>query len=143
MLTAVLGALLAVQEAETAIPFERIAKRETSARGPACEKVIRDAKGWKAFWDHYAGGQIPMPPPPAVDFTKEAVVAVVDPVKPSSGYAVEITRIVRTREAVVVSLRRETPPPGKGQLAVMTEPACIVRAKLPPDLPVRFEEEKR
>ena len=141
MLTAVL-ALLALQDSGVEIPFERIPKKGTSSRGPACEKVIRDAKAWKAFWEHYGSSQIPPPPPPAVNFAEESVVAVVDPYKPSSGYEVEIVKITRLRDAVVVTLKRAVPPKGKGQLAVMTEPSSVVRAKLPPDLPVRFVEEK-
>ena len=147
MLTAVLALLalspvegVAPQDAGVEIPFERIPKKGSSAQGPACEKIIRDAKAWKAFWEHYGSSQIP--PLPAVNFAEETVVAVVDPYKPSSGYKVEILKITRVRDAVVVTLKRSVPPKGGGQLAVMTEPSTVVRARIPADLPVRFVEEK-
>lgn len=123
--------LLALQVAE--IPFEVISRRDLDGKGPL-EKVIRDAKAWKEFW-----GSSPVP---KVDFTAEAGVVVVDRQRPSSGYSIEITKIVRERDAVIVSFKRSAPPKGTGQLAVITEPSCVVRAKLPPDLPVRFVEEK-
>lgn len=129
--------LLALQD----IPFEPLLPQAVSLEAKPLERVIRDAKGWKDFWTECNGDKIPAPPQPELDFKTEAVVAVVWGVKPSSGYTVQIVRIEAARDVLLVHVRRRSPPPGKGQLAVLTAPAAFVRAKLP-DLPVKFVEAK-
>ena len=129
--------LLALQD----IPFERIPKAGMSMTAPPCEKLIRDEKSWKAFWELYTANTIPPRPAPKVDFAAESVVAVVWGRKPGGGFVVDITRIVREGDVLLVHVLRRNPPRGAGTTAAVEEPAVVVRAKLP-DLPLKFVDAK-
>jgi VWFA-related protein len=99
------------------------------------QSVAKSAAEFQTLWQQHAPGR----PLPAVDFSKQMVVAVFLGSRPSGGFAVEITGVRGEGDATVV--RWAERKPGAGQMAsqVMTAPSFM--ATIPRrDGPVRFEK---
>lgn len=88
--------------------------------------VVTDAKNWSELWKQLHKSKIPMPEVPAVDFTKNMVIAVFMGQKPTSGYAVQIVEVAQNDGEIVVKVRKTTPPKGSIVLQVLTQPFHIV-----------------
>jgi hypothetical protein len=101
--------------------------------------VITDAATWTRFWaslkpDPNAGGT-----PPTVDFSRDMVIAVSMPVRPSSGYDIQITSVTEFADHLDVEVVERSPSSDCVLLPVITRPFDIVQ--LPRrDKPVRFVE---
>ncbi|HEV3485198.1 MAG TPA: protease complex subunit PrcB family protein [Vicinamibacterales bacterium] len=85
--------------------------------------VVRTAADWAELWKEHTGTANP----PAVDFTRTMVVAVFAGMRPSGGYAVEITQIEKTDAAIVVTYRERKPGPDDITTQALTFPFHIVR----------------
>jgi hypothetical protein len=97
------------------------------------EVVVRTADEWTAFWkEHAINAQ-----PPAVDFTQSMVVGIFLGYRPTGGHSVEITRIERKGDELVVAFRERKP--GKSDIVtqVITMPYHLVTVERF-DGPVRF-----
>jgi hypothetical protein len=96
------------------VPFTTVARGQQSAVEERREVVVRTAAEWKALWKEHS----PDEPLPKVDFEKSIVVGVFTGMRPTGGYAVEITAIDRDGEGLVVSWR-ETKPAADAMLSQM------------------------
>ena len=86
------------------------------------DAVARTAAEWKALCADHAGGR----PCPQVDLSTSTVIGVFLGTRPSTGFAVEITRIDRDGDALVVQYRERKPGPGEMAAQMITMPYRLV-----------------
>ncbi len=71
-----------------------VARGTISARMEPHAVIVRDAAAWQQLWASHSRLQLPPPPAPLVDFTREMVVAVFAGQCPTAGYGVEIEEVI-------------------------------------------------
>jgi hypothetical protein len=110
--------------AATGVPMQMttLAGDQMSAIDSPRQTVVKTAAEFEALWRAHSPGR----PVPAVDFSKNMVVAVFLGSRPSSGYEVQITNVSRDGDALLVTWTERRP--GRDQMAaqVMTAPAHLV-----------------
>jgi hypothetical protein len=94
---------------------------------PAQNVLFTNEVNWNAFWRKHAIT------PPKVDFATNMVFAVFAGQKPSSGYAVEVKKIVfqTGQKKLLIEILEIEPPPNIGTLSVLTFPYDMVTFKRP------------
>ena len=104
------------------------------SRGRQATLVIEDAKSWSQLCR-----ELSLDPVPAVDFTRQEVVAVFAGTRPGGGGSVEIVAVETASSAVLVAYRRQGPaaggPPPRGPSS-----PYVLRAIDRAGLPVRFKK---
>ncbi len=98
--------------------------------------------GWEEFWSRHQANVSPQPALPAVDFSRDMVIAVVDRTEPSGGFRLEITDIEDAAGRLVVRVSKTIPGPDCIVTAVITQPFHLVRmakSDLEPDLLISEE----
>lgn len=106
--------------------------------------VVRDAKAWQALWAEHAKGMFQPPPPPAVDFKKDDVIAVFAGAKPTGGYSISIGEVKRTPKSAEVHVTLLKPAPGAIVTQAFTQPfAMRAVPKLPKNVTFKVEEKTR
>lgn len=100
--------------------------------------VIKTEDQWKEVWEKLHVLRLPKPELPKIAFEKEMAVAVFMGKRSSGGYEVEITKITKTEEEIIVEVVEKEPPPESLQTMVLTQPYHIAVVKNYP-LPVRFQ----
>ncbi len=104
-------------------------------------KLDTQAK-WEEFWSRHQSVVTPQPDVPAVDFSQEMVIAVVDKQESSGGFGIEITDIEGDGGRLLVRVSKQVPGPDCIVTAVITQPFHIVRtaaSDLEPDLLITEE----
>lgn len=86
------------------------------------QEIHRDAASFATAWKKANAHMAPVPPPPAVDFSKEMVALVALGQKPNSGFSVEIVGIRRTESSLRILFAAREPAAGTMSAAVMTNP---------------------
>ncbi|MFH0791079.1 MAG: alpha/beta fold hydrolase, partial [Candidatus Omnitrophota bacterium] len=91
--------------------------------------VITDNVTWQRVWTGYMGSSDLAPTLPAIDFSKEMVIAVFMGQKPTSGYSISITKIEEYPDKLRVYVYEEKPNFEIGQVVseVLTFPYHIVK----------------
>ena len=90
--------------------------------------VVRDPASWQAAWLQTYRGSSPVPPPPAVDFSREMIVVVALGSHSSGGYGILIDGASEADAgAINVSVRSISPGPKCAVTAAFTEPVDIAR----------------
>lgn len=102
-------------------PLRVIAQGQQSEVQEPRQVVVTSREAWAALWQQH-GAQLPVP---AVDFTRESIVAVFLGTRPSGGYGVDIVA-VRTGAAPVVEYRERRPGPDMMTTQALTFPFSIV-----------------
>ena len=134
MLVLMLAAFL--QTAQTPPPAVRtVVKGPMSGIEEPRQVAVRSAGEWAALWKmHEATAQMP-----AVDFTREMVVAVFAGSRPTGGYSVEIVRAVGNTGTLVVEYVESAPAAGSVAAQLLTAPYHL--AAIPKhDGEVRFQK---
>jgi len=126
-------ALTAMVSAQTPRTVE---KGDQSNIDDARQVVVRDAAAWRALWQQHA----PDRPMPAIDFSKESVVAVFMGSRNTAGYSVTILSTIEGGGALVVKYRETRPTPGGVTAQVLTFPYHIVAIPKVTATNVRFEK---
>jgi hypothetical protein len=112
-------------------------KGDQSNIDAAKQVVVRDAAAWRTLWQQHS----PDRPLPAVDFSKESVVAVFLGSKMTAGYTVTILSTTEGGDAFVVKYRETRPPASGGVTAqVLTFPYHIVAVPKVTTTNVKFEK---
>jgi hypothetical protein len=104
----------------------------------AQQVVIRTDAEWQRLWRDHAPGR----PAPAVDFTKQMVLAVFLGSRPSAGYGVQITDVQSAGSDLIVRWLETRPAAGTSSATVMTAPSHLVAVPRR-DGAVRFEKVER
>ena len=126
---------LAAASAVSAQMPRTIEKGDQSNIESARQVVVRDAAQWRALWQQHA----PDRPMPAIDFSKESVVAVFLGSKPTAGYSVAIVSTTEGGGALIVKYRETRPAAGTMTAQVLTFPYHIVAIPKVSAANVKFE----
>jgi hypothetical protein len=87
-------------------------------------ELVTSEKEWDRVWRTAKGREEPLPERPSVNFGRSYVVAAFMGERNSSGYKIEIDKIVKKGRTLRVHVKKyETP----GMLTVMTQPFTLVR----------------
>ena len=103
------------------VEFTVINSDSMSGIDRAEQAVARSASEWDALWRRHAPGRSA----PAVDFSRNMVVAVFLGSRPSGGYAAQITSTRIENTVLVVRWAERAPAPGQMAAQVMTAPSHI------------------
>lgn len=138
------GTVLAAPPAKTAVRSTvgatTVANGHNSGLPGKTEEVLRNNADWKKLWDKHSSNVWPQPPLPAVDFSREMVVAVSLGARNSGGYSVSIKSIVDGTN-IVVTYKETTPDPSGIYTAAITHPFVFVKVPLT-SKPVKFVKAK-
>jgi len=109
---------------EGQIPFQTILSGTYSLADSFSVELIKNDKDWEDAWLIAKGRINPLPDKPTVDFSRQYVIAAFMGKRPSSGYRIEITDLVKTGRMLKVFVTKyETP----GMLTVITSPFYLIR----------------
>jgi hypothetical protein len=101
--------------------------------------VVRDAAAWQSLWAQIYQRRFPVPPVPAIDFSREMLVVVALGSRSSGGYGILIDGASGEGANVTIAVRSISPAPTCGVTGALTQPVDI--ARLPrKDGEVRFLE---
>jgi hypothetical protein len=102
------------------LPVRMLEKGNLSEIHQNRELVFRDAAAWQKFYaQHHPGA-----PVPAVDFSREMVIAVLLS-RNTGGYHVDLTSVEDTNDGVRVTYTETQPPPGAMVIQVLTQPYVL------------------
>jgi hypothetical protein len=83
--------------------------------------IIRDANAWAAFWSELGVGD-----QPAVDFTRDLVVAVAAGQQSSGGYEVAVDGVTQSNGELTIQVVETSPGPNCVTTSVLTQPVDVV-----------------
>lgn len=83
--------------------------------------VIRDANAWAGFWSELGVGDRP-----AVDFTRDLVVAVAAGQQSSGGYEIAIDRVTQNNGELMIEVVETSPGPNCMTTAALTQPVDVI-----------------
>jgi len=131
----VLGGMSAMAAAQSPALPRTLDKGAMSNVDDHLQTSARTAAEWTALWKKHNYDK----PAPAVDWSKEMVVAVFMGSRPTAGFAVEIASVAERDGKLVVAYRETAPKAGAVSAQVLTAPYHI--AAVPKSsLPVAFEK---
>jgi hypothetical protein len=119
----------------TTLPVRSVDRGAMSGIAAARQVSIVDESGWNALWREHA----PEKPKPAVDFSREMIVAVFLGTRLSAGFGVEITGYRGDGGRIVVEYRETMPSPGAITAQVIVTPYHIAAMPRQPG-PITFEK---
>ena len=133
-----------IEKSITSLEFDTIEKGFFSGITEKKNLVIRTQDQRAKLWNKHTSIRIPPPEAPAIDFTENMILAVFMGQKPSGGFAVEITRVEKCKNGLVIFFSEVEPPLDAVVTAVLTQPYHIIKIEKS-NLLVKFkksEEEK-
>jgi hypothetical protein len=83
--------------------------------------VIRDANGWAAFWSELGVGDRP-----AVDFTRDLVVAVAAGQQSTGGHEIAVDRVSQNNGELTIEVVETSPGPNCMTTSALTQPVDVV-----------------
>jgi hypothetical protein len=89
--------------------------------------VVRDAAAWEALWPRVVRDVRPMPPVPAVDFTRDEVIVAAMGTRPSGGHAIAIAGVYEADGRRWVVVQSTSPGTGCVTATALTAPLAAVR----------------
>jgi hypothetical protein len=105
----------------TELEVRRIGEWTNTGISESRRLVIRDANAWAGFWAELGVGERP-----AVDFTKDLVLAVAAGQRSTGGYEIEIERVTQTGGALAVEVQETSPGPNCVTTSALTQPVDVV-----------------
>lgn len=139
---ALLAALALVQDKGESVPFSTLDKGVGSGFTSPLELFVSSQKEWVDLWGKHEVPIAQKKNAPPVDFEKDVVIVAALGMKSTGGFAIEITRIVRSKDDITVYVRRTEPPAGSAPSGKPTSPFVLARMKKP-DRPVTFRDEEK
>ena len=115
------------------VPFKAIETGMQTGIERAREAVVRTPAEWKTLCGEYAEGR----PCPTIDFSKTTVIGVFLGTRPTAGYSVQVTKVERDGDAIVVTYREGKPGPDVMAAQMLTTPYQLVSIDRV-DGPIRF-----
>jgi hypothetical protein len=110
-----------------ALAFEPIADESTSGLSAPLREVVRSEARWALLWEQVYAGVTPRPPRPAVDFSRQMLIAVAAGTRPTGGFDVAVRAVSVRGDALQVEVLESCPAPGAMVSAALTQPVMIVR----------------
>jgi hypothetical protein len=105
--------------------------------GESRRLIIRDANAWAAFWSELGVGDRP-----AVDFTRDVVVAVAAGQRPTGGYEIAVDRVRQANGELTVEVVETTPGPNCRTTTSLTQPVDVIVVPAPTARSWSFIERK-
>lgn len=109
------------------LSFTTLQKGAYSGVSERMAVVLTDEQAWRNHWQQHAARVVPVPPAPAIDFSKESVLVVYMGEKTSGGYSIEVTGVQKENGRLAVSVRQTSPGPGTMTTMALTQPFHMVR----------------
>jgi hypothetical protein len=103
------------------LELRRIVQWTRTGVGEARRLIIRDANAWAEFWSELRVGDTP-----AVDFTRDVVVAVSAGQRPTGGYEIAVGGVRQVNGELMVEVVETTPGPNCMTTASLTQPVDVV-----------------
>ena len=103
------------------LPIRRIGQWSTSGISTPARLVIRDDSSYARFWAGLGAGERP-----AVDFTKDVVVAVAAGQRQTGGHSIAVSRVVRSGQGLAVEVVETVPGQGCTVPQTVTQPVDVV-----------------
>ncbi len=88
--------------------------------------VINKKEDWENLWKEVHSLTIPPPPLPDIDFTKHTVLAAFMGQKPTGGYTISISKVIKKDKEILVYLESKEPPRDAMTIQSLTAPYCMV-----------------
>jgi PrcB C-terminal len=108
-------------DASGALPIRRIGQWTASGITSPERKVIRDDSTFAQFWQALAAGQRP-----AVDFSRDVVIAVAAGQRPTGGHSIAVEQVARAGKSMTVDVVETVPGPGCWTTQQITQPVDVV-----------------
>ena len=106
--------------------------------------VVTDSDALKEVFGDLHTNQLPVPPPPEVDFERSVIVVAILGQQPTAGYSLHVMRVSREGGTLRAELRIDRPPPGRVLATVVTQPYVMLLVDRFPGLDtVRFVGENQ
>lgn len=102
-------------------------------------EAIRDPAAWAAFWQAHAG---PNSPPAPVNFREELVIVVHAGTRPTSGYAVVVTKVLSRDGKVAVHFEEQKPGPRCVVAPIPTHPYHVISVPTTPLAPIFVKHDR-
>ena len=118
------------------ITIRTLAKGAFSGVAEAKQEVIKTQTAWDKFLAAHHANTKAAPQLPAVDFSKDMVIAATMGRKNSGGYSIEITGVETNANRLRVSVRRTSPAPGAIVITALTAPfhfVAVPKSELKPE----------
>ena len=116
-----------MQKLITTLEFHTIEKGFFSGITEKKNLIIRRQDEWAKLWNKHTSTRIPHPEAPVIALTENIILAVFMGEKASGGFAVEITRVEKCGDELVVFFSEVEPPPNAEVAAVLTQPYHIIK----------------
>lgn len=142
LLGPLLLALGVPQDERDSLAFRVIDENSQSGFQTGMEKFISSEKDWVAIWQERQGNVKTKVPHPRIDFDRHVVVVAAMGMKKTTGYSIEITRVVKTKDDIRIFLRKTVPAEDTFPAVRVTSPFVIARMEKP-DRPVVFIDEAK
>ncbi len=85
------------------------------------QELVTDAATFEKYWQEFQPGQTP----PAVDFTTQAVVVLMDQERLTAGYSIHVATLEEKPDQLVIHYKVEAPAPGAVTAQVLTRPWAL------------------
>jgi hypothetical protein len=108
-------------EKGTNLEIRRLGEWSHTGVREARRMVIQEANTWAEFWSELGVGDRP-----AVDFTRDIVIAVAAGERPSGGYEIAVNQVTQTNGELRVEVRETTPGPNCRSSSGLTQPVDVV-----------------
>ncbi len=133
-----------LQKSITRLEFDAIEKGFFSGITERKNVVIRTQDQWAKLWNKHTSTRIPHPEAPVIALTENIILAVFMGEKASGGFAVEITRVEKCGDELVVFFSEVEPSPDAVVTAVLTQPYHIIKIeKIGLQIKFKKSEEER
>ena len=135
MIAVLLAALMMLQPA-TGGP-RTIEKGDQSNVDDAKRVLVRTEAEWTRLWQQHQ----PDRPRPAIDFSKEMVVAVFMGSRPTAGFSTAVTSVTAANGVLIVHYTETRPPAGGVSAQVLTSPYHLAAISKAAVTDVKFEKD--
>jgi hypothetical protein len=105
--------------------------------GERSQRVVRTQAEWERLWAQLRGNEVPTPPAPKVDWSREMVLAVFMGERNSGGHSVSIRNVTTGDKEIVATYEETAPSRDVITTQALTQPYHVAVIKRS-DLPVRF-----
>ncbi len=109
------------------IPFQNLVSGQYSGLTEKTYQLINSQEELNSVWQEIYSIQIPPPPVPAVNFSKNSILLVALGEQKTSGYSIEIVKIEATSKEARVYLNLIFPSQASILLPALTQPFMLVK----------------
>ncbi len=120
------------QQPQTILPFKTLAKHSQCEPPQRKEYVIRTQADWEKLYQQVYGERLSAKAARSdsallkIDFAKQMIIAVFQGQKPSGGYSIEITKLVRNGKRLEVFIEEKSPGKNCFTTQVITHPHHLI-----------------